>query len=201
MIMKKYWIIIASLFTVPAIMLGTDYHAQWQDSEGTDLFKISSTTVQSFLPLVDNNGVAYATSTGEAAGVTSINGLSGVVTGLNLFNATTSVNGLSGAITGLNIYNSTTSINGLTGALTGVRLYNTTTTYFAVPAEVTLVAATVWTNMPKVTSEFGGAAASSSNFRNYYDFSSSTQYRLIRQNTVGCKSATSSRIWCGKRRR
>lgn len=44
------------------------------------------------------------------------------------FNTTTSVNGLTGAITGLNIYNTTTSINGLTGAITGLNIYNVTTT-------------------------------------------------------------------------
>ena len=44
------------------------------------------------------------------------------------FNTTTSINGLTGAITGLNIYNTTTSINGMTGAITGLNIYNVTTT-------------------------------------------------------------------------
>lgn len=75
-----------------------------------------------------------------AAGVSSLNGLTGALTA-NIFNTTTTVsggvgisvsNGGIGATTITNTapnFNTTTSLNGLTGAITGLNIFNGTTTW------------------------------------------------------------------------
>mgnify|MGYP001591995049 CR=1 FL=1 len=62
------------------------------------------------------------------------------------------------------------------------------------PVNVPLVMATIWTNMPAARSEFGGAAASSSFYRTAYDFTSSTKFRLITSNVVGCLNS-GTQLW------
>jgi hypothetical protein len=108
-------------------------------------------------------GDTCITSWPASGGVTSINGLTGVITGLNLFNATTSLNGLQGTITGLNLFNTTTTIsvggglsvsNGGVGATT---LINTAPNYNTTTSINTMTGAITGLNIYNTTTSINGA--------------------------------------------
>lgn len=87
----------------------TNYYARWQTPEGVDVFTISTTSIRAHLPLQDANGRLFATGTGSGVSfpipVASTSFAAG--TGLSLNGDTLnsagvlSVNGATGTITGL----------------------------------------------------------------------------------------------------